>query len=493
MATGHSGRLRAWAALAVLLAAAFCLPAHAQQQPEACILRLEGKITEADVVSLKKYIEQAKQEGVKTFILELNTPGGQLQPSMELGDYIFKQDSIDVIAYVHDEAYSGGTMLALACKAIYIEDKVGKMGDVAPVGPTMEIMGEKVQTVVREALLNYARARGYPEALVRAMVTKEVEVFAVQMSDEPPDAVTYMTGAQLDALTPEDRQKIVRKDLIVPSGELLTMSAQQAVLFGFARKAVAGPDELYQLLGLKSDQVRRFYPSAAERLVNVLDAFTPLLIVAGFVLLFLELIHPGFGLPGILGVACFVAFFVIKVSLHYASALEVLLFVAGLVLLLLEIFVIPGFGVAGISGILLMFVGLVLAFQRFDLPRTSEEMMTFQYNVLKVIASLAASAIGIGVTVRLVPSVPGLRHIMNVHNLSKARIGELQESRTPGLSHMIGDVGVALTPLRPAGRADFGSRRLDVVTEGEFIERGQPVRIEAVHGNRIIVALYQEP
>ncbi len=215
--------------------------------------------------------------------------------------------------------------------------------------------------------------------------------------------------------------------------------------------------------------------------------------MAGFVLLFVELIHPGFGLPGILGIACFVAFFVIKVSLHYAGALEVLLFVAGLVLLLLEIFVIPGFGVAGISGILLMFAGLVLAFQRFDVPRTGEEWVIFEYNLLKVVASLAASAIGIGVTVRLVPSMPGLRRVMNVHDESKARIGDLQESRTPGVTRMVGDVGVALTPLRPAGRADFGNHRLDVVTEGEFIERGRQVRIESVTGNHIVVSLYREP
>jgi membrane-bound serine protease (ClpP class) len=313
------------------------------------------------------------------------------------------------------------------------------------------------------------------------------------MADEPPGSFTFMTGNQLQSLTPQQRQKIVSRQLIVPSGELLSMTADEAVTYGFARRTLTGPNDLYKALGLKPDQVRRVYPSAGERLVAFLNPFTPLLIVAGFVLLFLELLHPGFGLPGILGIACFVLFFVIKVSLHYAGALEVLLFVIGLALLLVEIFLIPGFGITGITGLVLMFAGLVLAFQRFDLPRTPEEWVVLQYNVLTVIASLAASAIGIGLMVRLVPSMPGLRRVMNVHNESQAHIGDLQESRTPGLSHMIGDVGVAVTPLRPAGRADFGSHRLDVVTRGDFIERGQRVRIEAVHGNRIIVGLYREP
>jgi len=467
----------------------------AQEKPEAYILKLEGMITRADVITVEKYINQARQDGIRTFILELDTPGGTVQASMDLGDFIFQLDDIDVIAYVHNQAYSGGTMVALACKAIYIDDAVGKLGDVAPVGPTGEIMNEKVQTVVRGTMINYARARGYPEALVRAMVTKEVEVFRVQMPDEPPGTFTYMTGAQLNALTVPERQAIERggKQLIVPSGELLTMNGQQAVEFGFARQTVASPEELYQVLGFDAARVKRLFPSAAERLVNVLDAFSPVLIVAGFVLLFLELMQPGLGLPGILGVACFVAFFMIKVSLHYASIWEVLLFVAGLALLLVEIFVIPGFGVVGISGIVLMFVALVLAFQQFNLPRTPMEAVAFQYNLLKVVASLAASAVGMAVVLRLVPAMPGLRRIMNVYSLSAARAGEMQEMRTPGLSNMVGEVGVAVTALRPAGRAEFGDARLDVVTEGEFIEKGQAVRIEAVRGNRIVVSRCEEP
>jgi membrane-bound serine protease (ClpP class) len=490
---GRSRALRrAVFVLAALTAACLCLPARAEEKPQAVIMRLEGMIGDGTVGIVERGIEKARDEGAQTFVLELDTPGGYLIPSMKLSDYIFKQDKIDVVAYIHDMAYSGGTMLALACKAIYIEEQTGKMGDAAPVDETGRILGGKQQSPVRDVLTNYARARGYPEALVKAMVTREIEVFKVQMADEPPGSFTYMTGDQLDAMAPQERQKIIERKLIVPAGQLLSMDPQEAVEFGFARKAVSGPDDLYKLLSLKPDQVQRLYPSMSERLVTLLDPFTPLLIVAGFVLIFIELIHPGFGLPGILGIACFVLFFVIKVSLHYAGALEVLLFVCGLALLLIEIFLIPGFGVVGVSGIILMFIGLVLAFQRFDWPRSPEQWVQFQYNLLKVIASLAASAVGIAVTVRLAPSMPGLRRVMNVHSESEAHIGDLQESRTPGLSQMVGDVGVALTPLRPAGRAEFGDRRLDVLTEGEFVERGQRVRIVSVKGNRVVVALYRE-
>ena len=146
----------------MLLAAAFCPPAHAQEKPQAVIMRLDGQINRNTVDTVEQRINQAVKDGAKTFILELDTPGGYLDESIELSDFIFKQDGIDVIAYVHNQAYSGGAMVALACKAIYIDAVLGRMGDVAPVDQTGQIMNEKAQSVVREVMTNYARARGYP-------------------------------------------------------------------------------------------------------------------------------------------------------------------------------------------------------------------------------------------------------------------------------------------------------------------------------------------
>lgn len=472
----------------LLLTAVLCRGARGQEAgSEAHILRLEGMITKAGFLNVRGYINEAREQGVPTFILELDTPGGTIQDSMDLADFIFALEDIQIVAYVHNQALSGGTMVALACDAIYIDASVGQMGDVAPVDISGQILSEKIQTVVRETMANYARARAYPEALVKAMVTKEVEVFQVQTVDDPEGSWSYVTGVEFSTWSPEQREKVLNKELVVASNELLTMSGQRAVELGFARKAVRSPQELYDTLGLKPESVERIYLTGAEKLLNFLDALSPLLIVGGFVLVFLELTQPGLGLPGLLGVICFAAFFFIKFSLNYAHIFEVLLFVLGLALLMVEIFIIPGFGIAGVSGIVLMFVALVLAFQEFDLPRTPLEVEAFQYNLLKVVGSLAGAAVGIGLMVRLMPSMPGFRRIMNVYSLADASVGEMQERRTPGLQRMVGEVGTALTALRPAGRAEFGEMLLDVVTEGEFVEKGETVRIAQVHGNRVVV------
>lgn len=466
---------------------------RAQEKPDAYIIKIDGVITEAYSKAVQRKIEYAREQGVDTIILELDTLGGTIEDSMELADFIFQLEDLRVIAYIHRHALSGGTMVALACKEIYIDGSVGKMGAVAPVMPGGQILGEKIQTVVRETMSGYARARGYPEALVKAMVTMEIEVYRVQMQDEPEGHYTFMTSRQVETLTDEEFDKIIEKKLIVAAGELLTMHTEKAVEYGFARKTVRSPQELLDVLELEPRRVERLYLTGSERLLTFLDAFSPVLIIGGFVLLFIELSHPGFGLPGALGIGCFVAFFLIKYTLHYARLLEIMLFLVGLALLLIEVFVIPGFGVVGVAGIVLVFISLVLAFQEFNIPKTSGETLAFQYNLLKVMGSFAGTAVAMAVLARFLPALPVLGRIVHRGDLAAAHVGQIGEMRTPGLSQMVGEIGVALTPLRPAGRAEFGDRLLDVVTGGDFIEKGARVQIQQIFGNRVVVKPYREP
>ncbi len=476
--------------LAVTGALALAPVAGAQEAPRAYRLRLQGVINEAFARVVQNRMQRAIDEGVEIFILELDTPGGTVDASIELGDFIFRQDDLRVIAYVNPQAYSGGTMVALAAHEIYIDAATGRMGNVAPVGPGGEILGEKQQTVIRTTMNTYARRRGYPEALVRAMVTKETVVYRTETADDPRP--TYMTEDQLNAMSEEERAGIVERRLVVSAGELLSMDSTAAVEFGFAREAVRSPQHLYEVLELESAEVQRLYLTGSERVLTVLDTFSPLLIIAGILLLYIELTNPGFGLPGLAGLGCFVAFFVIKVSLNYAHMLEILLFVAGVTLLLIEVLFTPDFGIAGIAGVGLVFISLVLAFQQFGIPQSPGEFRVFQQNLLLVTGSLAVSVAGIAVLMRFLPTMPLFRRIVHQATLATASASEGLERRNPGLAEMVGRVGVAQTALRPAGRAEFGDRTLDVVTEGDFVDRGASVRIRAIHGSRVVVEPYRE-
>ena len=485
----HIGR---WAKGPLFAAALLFLlhsAAAAPTPPEAYLVRLAGPISGASAKAVERRLEKAREDGVGTVILELDTPGGDLWACIDLADFIFRMDDVRVIAYINDQAYSGGTMAALACDEMYIDAATGKMGDVAPVSAGGEIVGEKFQAPTRTTMLNYARARGYPEALVKAMVTPEIEAYRLKTHDDP--AWQYLTGNQLHDWTAEERAAIQEKELIVPAGQLLAMHAEEAVDYGFARKAVRSPAELYDTLELEPKSVQRLYLTASERLLSVLDMFSPLLIVGGFILLWMEISHPGFGLPGIMAIGCFVAFFFIKWSLNYAHMLEVLLFLAGVVLVLLEVFVIPGFGVAGISGIALLIISLVLAFQQFTIPHTPLEFRAFQFSVLKTLGALMVSAVGIAILVRMLPSMPLFGRIVHRADLSRATASEALETRSPELSGMVGEVGRALTPLRPAGRAEFHGEPFDVVTVGDYVDRDREVQVQEIHGNRIVVTPYR--
>jgi membrane-bound serine protease (ClpP class) len=361
------------------------------------------------------------------------------------------------------------------------------MGDVAPINFSGEMVGEKFQAPIRKTMETYARARGYPVPLVHSMVTTDIEVLRIR--DDADSEWRYVTRTDWDAMPDADKAG-VEKEVVVPEGQLLTMTAQDAREYGFVPKengTVTSRLELYDVLEIDSDNVQRLYLSATERILTYLDVVTPMLLSVGLIFLFIEFSNPGFGLPGIAGVVCLALFFTVKFSLGYARMFEIILFMVGIGLILAEILVIPGFGIAGVSGILLVVASLVLVFQQFTLPNSPTETVAFQANLLKVLGSLTLAAVGIAVAARFLPSLPFFSKIVHSEDLGTARVElEDQPDQRPSRD-MIGDSGVALTALRPAGRADFDGRLMDVVTEGEFLEKGAKVEIIAIHGNRVVV------
>lgn len=483
----RAGRLALAGALALCLLAGGVL---AQQKPPAFLIRLEGMINEALFRAVQRKMNHAVEQGAELIILELDTPGGTVDASQNLADFIFKDVQARVVAYVNTKAYSGGTMVALACDEIYIDSDVGMMGDVAPISPTGEEVGEKFQSPVRKTLLNYARDR-YPLALVEAMVSKDTEVYRIHMADDPPGAWRYVKGTDLEIMPEKDLARIDRRELIVPKGQLLTLSARDAVEYGFARKAVSSRLALYDELGVEPGRVTRLYLTGSEKVLTFLDTFSPLLIMAGLVLLFIELQSPGFGLPGILGLACLGSFFVVKYSLHYAHLLEILLFVTGFVLLLIEVLLIPGFGAVGIVGIALLFASVVLMLQQFSWPATPSEVSAFAFNIMEATGIFLVTTVLLFLLVRFIGHIPILNRLISRQTMASAVLSASAREGEAPLSELIGRVGIAVTPLRPAGRAEFGDKLLDVVTEGDFVEKGTRVEMVAVRGLTVTVRTHR--
>ena len=464
---------------------------QAAEAPKAYLIRLKGMINEAYAQAIIRKMREADAQGVKTIILELDTGGGTVDASMKLADFIFKDVKARVIAYVNPRAYSGGTMVAIACDEIYIDADIGMMGDVGVILMSGEELGEKFQSPVRKAMGNYADGRGYPVALAEAMVSKNHDVFRIHMKDDPPDHFRYAKDTDVELMREEDRQKIESKDLVVAKGELLTLSAKDAVKYGFARKAVENRAEFLKAVQIDESQVTRMYMTGSELVLTILDAFGPVLFVAGLILLFIEMLHPGFGLPGILGLVLLGTFFVVKVCNQYARLLEILLFVAGVVLLLIEIFFIPGFGVPGIIGIGLLFVSVVLMMQPFDWPHNPYQTEMFLRNIATVIGMFVATAVGLLLLAKYVGSVPVLNRLVTGHTMATATVSTAMTPEEQPITGLVGQVGVAITPLRPTGRAEFGDRQVDVLTEGDFLEKGAVLEVIEVKGRQVVVKVHR--
>jgi membrane-bound serine protease (ClpP class) len=272
------------------------------------------------------------------------------------------------------------------------------------------------------------------------------------------------------------------------------LDAPMAHKFGIARYAdVTTPEQLFDRFGFdptkvensRDDWLDAVASFLREPLVNIV------LIMVGVAGLILEIKMPGFGVPGIVSALCFVLFFWAHAfagqSTWEFTLLAILLFLLGVALLLVEIFVLPGFGVTGISGIALIVLSLVLVVIE-RMPSTSQEWGTL---------GSALTTVGIGLIAGMVIAVSIARYLPHIPYASRLVLappddqGETstQEGTPEGrkAAALLGAIGVAATLLRPAGKAQFGEDFLDVVAEGDFVEAGSRVQVIEIEGNRIVV------
>jgi membrane-bound serine protease (ClpP class) len=227
---------------------------------------------------------------------------------------------------------------------------------------------------------------------------------------------------------------------------------------------------------------------------------TGLLFVVGLIALYVEFSAPGISVGGLIAGLCFALFFWSRFLGGTAGWLEVTLFVMGVIFLGVELFVLPGFGISGLTGILLVIVSLVLASQTFAVPDTNLQLNTFILNLFVVSGALAAVILAAIILSNYFGTIPLVNRLAlrppTVDSTVAAEVAG-KESVPTALSGdppvggappvQVGDIGIADSPLRPAGKILIGDEPHDVVTEGTFIEVGRHVRVIKVRANQIVV------
>jgi len=462
-------------------------PASAVQK--VVVIPVSGNVDPGMASYLKRALSGPGDEA-PLFILELDTFGGRVDSALQIVDTLLNIPKGKTVAFVTHKAISAGALIALACNELVMKPHT-TIGDCAPIsyakdGPQM--MGEKFQSPLRAKFRSLAKRNGYSEVLAESMVTKEIAVYRVEMDGR----AVYMNAHQFDELGDAEKEKISSKKTVVAEGELLTMDAAEALELGFSKMTAADLSELLTGMGIEDYDLVRIEQSWSETLVSMVSTAAPILMMIGLAALYIEIKSPGFGLPGLIGIGCLGLVFFGQYLVGMADYSELLLLIAGVLLLGVEVFVLPGFGIAGVAGILFITAGMILALQDFVLPSPElpwqAELLT--RNIAQVLgAGVAAFVISMLFFRYLLPRMGTLIEGPYLSATLKSAHADSKEAELA----RIGDSGMALTFLRPAGKVEIRGERLDAVSEAEFIEKGTPVIVSGIEGNRIIVSRKTQP
>lgn len=489
---------------------------------DVAIIRIEGLIYDFTLDSLRRRVDRALEGGATVIVIELDTPGGVVTSALKIARYLKSDVPVPTIAWIHNEAYSAGILVASACNQIVMSPS-SVTGDCAPIVPTMELAPTeraKALSPILEEFRDNARANHYDYAMFHAMCVLGVEVYQIEheetgqrrlvnqadyrvmvLAEEIPAGAASTTqpdlyGVSIELATDDDRGKWKRVALIHDGKTLLTVNQNRAVDIGLAQSSsIRNENDLRQYLNAAS--VTPIPQSWSENMAGWLThpAVRAVLILALILGAYVEFQSPGIGVPGTVAAIALVLLMGAPYLVGLAEIWHILLFFLGFILLMVELLLIPGFGVFGVSGIICMFIGLVLAVVptrgngTFNLP-PPEMMGLLQQTILFTLLAGLGSLVGFYYIFKYVERIPLFNRLILHNPLPQGVAGPaVSGSEVVGQGVIqVGNLGRAQTPLRPSGRAEIQGQIIDVVTlGGSWVELGATVKVIEVHGNRIVV------
>ncbi|UCF65154.1 MAG: nodulation protein NfeD [bacterium] len=408
-------------------------------------IQIEGTIDLGLPPYIERIVKEATEEDAKGLILEINTFGGRLDAATQIKDILLNTE-LKTIAFINKRAISAGALISLSCKEILMVPG-SSIGAATVVDQSGEKASEKVISYFRAEMGATAERNGRNRLIAEGMVDEDVEVEGLS-----------------------------------PKGKLITLTAEDALKWKIADYLVTDLDSLLEKTGLSRAEIVYSKINWAERVVRFLTdpMVSSLLISLGLLGLFFEIKSPGWGVPGTLGLLFLALFFGSHYIVNLANLVEIILFICGVGLLLLEIFVIPGFGIAGVGGIILMMAGLYLSLiGQLKQVSTSDFSSAAGYLSLSFIITFA----GVLLMLKLFPKTTIWKRI----SLQESQDKDEGYIASRDYSHYLGKSGVSLSPLRPAGIGLIDGERMDVVSDGDFIEKDKPIEIIRIDGYRLIV------
>lgn len=456
------------------------------------IIPIEGMVKELLFTTLKRRTEAAIKAGVKVIVYRVKSDGGELGAAMEMSNYVFNLDhDIKTIAFVESKAYSAAALFSLACDDLYMKpgSAIGDCEPILPTGAGYETAGEKIQTVLKERFRTFAKTNGYPEDLAQAMVSSKIKVYSVR--EKQTHKLRFFRSEDWELLDEEAKLQYVDRKIVCHQDELLTLSDQEAFELGFSYGTFENSEALLKHLGC-NEMSKVVDVNETEKVVDAFDQYSGLLLALGVFLLYMEFKTPGVGAFGALAALSFCAFFVSKFYQGQANYLEILLFILGLVLIGLEVFVFPGFGIAGIAGLVLLFTSLVLAMQDFNVPSNEYQSNKLTENITSVCLYFLTATMAFLFLLLLLPKgknkdspLHGLFQFHRQEVSQNFRNNEHQKSETTSL---LGFEGKAITILCPSGKIDIDGEIYSASAREGWIAKDTVLEVVAQEGYLLTVA-----
>ncbi len=430
-------------------------------------LNIKQEIAPAVWRQTKQAFAAADSLGADLFLIHMNTYGGTVLDADSIRTKIL-QSKIPVIVFVDNNAASAGALISIAADSIYMRPG-GSIGAATVVNQTGQAMPDKYQSYMRSTMRATAEAKGKIAVVERGDTVWKWRRDPL-IAEAMVDPSVYIAG-------------------IIDTGKVLTFTPAEAIRYGFSEGLAESVEEVLQKVGFENATIVEYKPTFLERIIGFLvhPVVSGLLIMAIIGGIYFEMQTPGIGFALGVSVVAAVAYFAPLYLEGLAEHWEVLIFLAGLILIFIEIFAIPGFGVSGVIGIVLAFTGLTLSlidnvvfdFQHVDLSRIGTAFMTVFFGVSG----------GFLLSLWLSGRIFGAQH-GPFSRLSLQRIQDVAEgfvSIDNSLLMLKDKVGVAHTVLRPGGKVLVDNEIYDAITSGEFIDRGTEVRVIKIETTQLYV------
>ncbi|MFB5266158.1 nodulation protein NfeD [Paenibacillus enshidis] len=390
---------------------------------------------------LERGFKEAEQSKAGLIILEINTPGGRVDTAEKIGELI-KSSGIPTVAYINGNAASAGAYIALNADKIAMApgSMIGAAALVDRLGTPVE--DPKSVAAWKSIMASAAQAGGRNTSIAEGMVDVNLQVNMPEIG--------------------KAKEK----------GQIISLTSEEALKTGYADRIASSPEEVADWMGFADHDMFQVDKSLAEQFAEFLTHpwVQVLLLFVGIAGIVIELLVPGFGVPGLLGILAFGLYFFGNYVAGFAGYETWVLFVIGLVLLALELFV-PSFGILGLLGSVSLVAGVVRA----------------AYDTAHALLSLGIAFAAAAIVVAIVAVAFKDRGIWNKFILNESLTEDKGYSSVTNKERLLGMQGTSLTPLRPAGTALIEGERIDVVTEGGFIESNKPVSVIKVEGGRVVV------